>query len=1370
MPNSEPPQSVPQDGALELNPLTTINKVKNHTDPDSEKPVPGRLENLAVELAISHAVSPRPISGPSPFDRLKELGALLHGAYEFFVREFEAQGALSSAAEWLLDNFYVVQQALRQVREDMPEGYYRQLPKLSTSSLAGHPRIYALARELIGYREGQLDVDRMTRFVQAYQEVAPLTMGELWALPTMLRLGVVERLAQTVAQVVELQKKGDRGFLTSAFLSSELTDNEIVANCILNLRTLAAQDWKVLFESVSRVEEVLRGDPAGIYAHMDFDTRDRYRKVVEDLAQATDWGEEETAREAVRLTKEAQQSDHRSPRTTHVGYYLLDTGRAQLEACLGYAPRWSESLRRWLSSHAISVYLGAVALFTGVFLLGPVGYALAVGGSLAQLVGVACLFLLPVSSLAVTLANWVVTHTVRPRVLPKLDLSAGIPTECRTVVVVPALLSNTSVVEFLLQQLELYFLSNSDPHLHFALLTDFVDASQEHMPDDDALLEQARLGIQTLNAKYDRGTSGPFYFFHRGRQWNPAENCWMGWERKRGKLAEFNRLLGGGRETSYSVQVGDLDALLEVKYVITLDADTVLPRGSAHRLIATLAHPLNHAEFDPGSGAVTAGYTVLQPRVEIKPTSANRSLFTWAFSGDSGVDLYTLAVSDVYQDLFGEGSYVGKGIYDVGAFERSLAGRAPENALLSHDLFEGIHGRAGLVTDVTLFEDYPPSYLTYARRLHRWARGDWQLLPWLLPKVPHAGEGKIANDLSTLDRWKILDNLRRSLLVPALLALLIAGWLGLPGSAFVWTLATLTTSAMPLIVDIGIGTAQRLGRGSMGSGMRSLLPQIARWLLRLAFLPYETLLIVDAIASTIVRLTITRKRLLQWTTAEHSIRLFSKKRQLALLWKQMSGAPIMALGLALLVGLIHPAALPVAAPLLLGWLASPQIAVWIGQPIARQQTPLTTNERQQLRHLARRTWLYFEQFVGPDDHWLPPDHFQEKPLGVVAHRTSPTNLGLLLLSTLAAYDLGYINPMDLALRLSATFDGMDKLERYRSQFLNWYDTQSLKPLLPRYVSTVDNGNLAACLLALKQGLLTLPHEAVWRWQRWQGLLDTLGVLAEIVEGLTGMGLEATREPLEAYLGQLCREVLAEQDDPAGWAPLLIHLLDDGQQELRRLLLTFFEAGAGILDVTATHSLHIWTERVHCHLLDMQADLGLLLPWLLPVSQPPALFTEAETFPAITDAWRALRDALPPTPPLNAIAEVCTKGQSQLADLQDLLDHTDGPSDQVQEARIWCEHLANELKSAQSVGGGLLAGYQNLSGQAEACFQAMDFGFLFDLQRQVFHLGYDVAAERLDSNHYDLLASEARTASLVAIAKGDVPQKSLAPSRPHAFPG
>ncbi len=1327
-----------------------------------------RLEQAAQRVAQEHCLAPgRPKPDPEheflarPLSQEKRLRA----AYQHFRQNSETELTLSYAAEWLLDNYYVVQQALREVSQDLPPGYYRRLPKLASGSLlAGYPRSYAIARELVLHEQAQLDLVRVEQFIRAYQTVASLSMGEVWALPIMLRFALLESLAQAASRLVGQAEAAPSS--SALQFDYEVADADVVARCIPSLRLLATQDWKLFFEQVSQVEHILRDDPAGIYARTDFDTRNRYRTVIEELAWATGQTEVDIARAAVELAAahlaspaststpettpaEAEWACLTLPRKAHVGFYLVDAGLAQLEARFNYQPAGLAALRRAILTRPTLFYLGAAGLISLLIVAVLVSYAQTRGGTPWQVMAAGLLTLVPAVTIAIYLVNWLVTRLLPPRILPKLDLREGIPLQCRAMVVIPALLTQPAEVESLLSQLELHYLRNADPHLTFALLTDFADAPQEHLPEDEALIAQARRGLQALNRRYPRH---PFYLFHRRRLWNASENAWIGWERKRGKLHEFNRLLRGDRGTSYTVQMGDLSVLSEIRYIITLDADTILPRDSAHRLVGALAHPLNRAQFDAATGRVSAGYTLLQPRTEIKPASANQSLFTQIFAGDTGLDLYTLAVSDVYQDLFGEGIYVGKGIYEVDAFEASLKGHVPENALLSHDLFEGIHGRAGLVTDIILYEDYPPHYLVHIYRSHRWIRGDWQLLPWLWPRVPHATGGTAPSPLSLIDRWKIVDNLRRSLLAPALLLLFLAGWLWLPGSPLTWTLLGLFTPAWPFLTDLFTSLIRLLNRGSWHEIRHSIRNSALRWLLAIAFLPYESVLALDAVATTLTRLFVTRRRLLQWTTAAHTARLFGAEVKSRATWRQMISAVLVSGILALLILLINPGGLLAAAPLLLVWLLSPEIAYWISRPLAGQQEQLTPAQRQQLHTLARRTWLFFEQFVGPQDNWLPPDHFQESPRGVVAHRTSPTNVGLYLLTALGAYDMGYADAMELALRLRATFDTLKRLERYRGHFLNWIDTQTLHSLPPRYVSTVDSGNLAACLLTLKQGCLAIRQHSLWPWRRWQGFLDTLALLSEMIAELDTGKSGAPAVAIQAHLAALTEQVLAGRDDSTQWPLLLTRLLADGLPRLDQLLLAWIEADPAELNPAHLHNLRRYAERVHHHLESIERQLKLLLPWLLPLTRPPALFSQPGLDPDIAAAWQSFVETFPAaTPAMSEAGIICRRAQARLAELQQLLPPEAGA------ARAWCAELAAKLRSAEVAVRALLVEYEQLSDEAESYIQEMDFSFLFNPLRQVFHIGYNLDTGRLDDNFYDLLASEARLASLIAIAKYEVPQ-------------
>ena len=819
----------------------------------------------------------------------------------------------------------------------------------------------------------------------------------------------------------------------------------------------------------------------------------------------------------------------------------------------------------------------------------------------------------------------------------------------------------------------------------------------------------------------------------------------MGWERKRGKLHELNRLLRGAEDTSYHIQLGRRERLATIRYVLTLDADTVLPRDAARRLVGTLAHPLNQAEFAADANAdqeqdtaiVVDGYTILQPRTAVQPVVANRSLFTRVFAGDSGFDLYTLAVSDVYQDLCGVGIYVGKGLYDVDAFERSLDGCVPENTLLSHDLYEGIHGRVGLVSDIVLYEDYPPHYLINVRRSHRWVRGDWQLLPWLLTGHHRAQQRR--HRLALIDRWKIADNLRRSLLPLALLLLLVAAWTVLPGAPVVWTLIALLAPAQPLITDTLASLVQVAQQAWRRRASRALTPHRDRpeprlWqplfrqlhngairaLLFLAFLPYEALLMLDAIVTTLVRLYLTRRQLLQWTTAARTVHLFGDEMNAATTWRTMLPSLLLVAALALEVGIIRPTALPVAAPFFIAWILASQIAYLISSPILRQVYTPGADETRQLRTLARRTWLFYEQFVGPDDNWLPPDHFQEVPRGVAAQRTSPTNVGMYLLSLLAAHDLGYITASDYVLRLRFTFDTLARLERYRGHFLNWIDTHTLAPLPPRYVSTVDSGNLAACLIVLRHGCLELPQQPVWRWELWEGLLDTLDLLATTVALQQEAGVA-----LRTALQEISSQILAVRAQPARWTALLTHLLTDGHAGVHRLLLQFVETAE--LDAETLHTCRIYAERIDAQLSSMQRQITQILPWLDP----------AGIDSAVHQAWLPEASEIPTWAALPALYD------NILAHLAQAPQTT---------------ALADQVRRAQQTVTALLTDLADLAALALQYVAAMDFSFLFNTQSQTFYIGYNLDSARLDPNCYDLLASESRLASLVAIAKHDVPQR------------
>jgi cyclic beta-1,2-glucan synthetase len=1100
-----------------------------------------RLEERAKALAARFTLDPNARSASrNVLPRLDDNARVLREAYVAMADDVHRGQFVTPAAEWLLDNYHLVASEILDVRRNLPAGYYRQLPKLALRELAGDARVYAMAVELIRHSDSRLDRHQLARFMNSYQAVAPLTIGELWAWPSMLKLALIENLRRLAAETLDarecrreadaymarvdaagdgrppplpeglrtahvvqllerLREYGPRLAAVRAAVDAHLaasnttTEDAVrsehqrqaagqvsVANAITSLRLCAALDWSQYFESVSLIERVLQRDPAGAYGTMDFLSRDRYRQAVEELSEANGEAQLRVALRAVESARQAAESGQAGDLAAHVGHHLIGKGRPDLESDVAYRPRFKQRLRRFGFGHATAVYLGSIGLTAAFVLACGIAYLLDQRASPWVLTGAGLLMALPASELAIALVQRLAARGAPPRRLPRLDFAAGIPDDARTMVVVPTLLTSVRAVGELVEHLEVLALGNLDPRIHFAILGDFVDAPAREMPEDGAILEAARAGIERLNARFGEGSAGRFYLFHRVRQWNPGEGVWMGWERKRGKLEEWNRVLRGATDTSFTVQVGDLSILGSVRYCLTLDSDTRLPRDAARRLIGIATHPLNRARFDARLGRVTEGYGILQPRVSVTMASAAGSLFARLYAGHTGVDPYTTAVSDTYQDLFGEGIFTGKGLYDVDAFMAALKGRVPENALLSHDLFEGLYARTALVTDVEVVDDYPSSVLVHARRQHRWVRGDWQILRWLFPWVPSAS-GFTRNRLPLVSRWKIFDNLRRSLVAPATVALLFLGWAFLPGSAVAWTAAILAAVAFPLyplILQAASGPRpQQPWRVFLRATWEDGRTALAQVLLQLTFLASQAYERSHAIALTLVRLTATQRRLLEWETAAASAArgtdvTRATPRPFLL---EMIASPLLALAGLLLLLAVRPGALPAALPLLALWAAAPLIAYALSRPVVPQRVELAEVDLEFLRLAARNAWRYFEAFMGAEDHGLPADNFQETPEPRIAHRTSPTNIGMGLLATLAAHDLGFIDTDELATRVGATLTTMEGLERFDGHLLNWYDTQSLAPLAPSYVSSVDSANLAASLMILAEGLRALAR-------------------------------------------------------------------------------------------------------------------------------------------------------------------------------------------------------------------------------------------------------------------------------------------------------
>ena len=1340
--------------------------------PHTEEPLRAQLfsgEQMALHgaaLARSHRVR----SGRSPealLARLKQNEEVLRDARAMLVAMLRDDVRITPAGEWLLDNFHLVEDQILTARRHLPTGYSRQLPALSNGPSVGLPRVYALSMDAIAHGDGRIDADAMGRFVAAYQTVTPLKLGELWAIPIMLRLGLLENLRRVAARVVRdgidhrlasdwanqlnttavedpksvvlvvADMARSQPPLSGAFIAElvrglhgrggvlampvtwveqwladggqrveelvhlesqqQAADQVSISNSIASLRFLSTMDWRDFVEDLSAVESHLRQDPDGTYAQMDFHTRDSYRHSVETLARRSGASEGDVAECVVRLASAGTREDHR-----HVGYYLVDDGLRQMAAAVAGLP--NARCAPWVAPRASSLtaYMAPIAAvaMVGAWVLMRQLQVQPVDAPLWLWVVVALAGLVVFSELGIALVNWVATLSVPPRTLPRMDFSKGVPPDSRTLVAVPSMLTDAAAVDELVEGLEVRFLANREANLHFALLTDFLDAAQAELPADAALLDHAAVQIARLNSRYAPESGDRFFLFHRPRIWNAAERTWMGHERKRGKLAALNRVLRGSEPSvDFSRVVGAVAALAQVRYVITLDTDTRLPRDAAREFVATLAHPLNRARIDPEKGRITRGYGILQPSVG--SMSAHRiSRYARLFGSEPGIDPYTRTVSDVYQDLFGEGSFVGKGIYEVDAFEQVLAGKLPDNRILSHDLLEGCYARAGLVSDVRLFEDYPSRYAADVKRRGRWIRGDWQLLPWLLPWVPRAHRGYQSNPLSALSRAKLLDNLRRSLVPLAATVLLLLGWWLLP-SALVWTFCLLSLFFLPALVSALHNVVSKppdlAWSTHLGLASEALSSQLLRALVTLACLPYEAGYSTVAILRTLWRMALSRRRLLQWDASSEVERSLARSGAAEL--RNMAPASLFAV--AVLVGLAwqHPHALWVAGPVLALWSLSPWLMTWMSGTGTPQHSQLSVSQRAFLGRLARRTWAFFEVHMRAEDHWLPPDNVQEHPQLVLARRTSPTNIGLALLGNLAAYDLGYLQSGDVIERTGLTLATMETLPRHRGHFYNWYDTASLEPLPPKYLSTVDSGNLAGHLLTLRQGLLALCDGQVLATATYDGLADTLGVLRQERPRANGtaMELEAALDAFELTINAACAR------PPEGLSQAWRVLSDLASQATA--IAALWPPQELSAELSADLLLPHWPQSLLQACQSGLDEIRGLAPWAV-VDDPVA--------------HKKNRDVSMPTlrelAALTGQPEVAARARARIHQL---------------------EHLAHS------------AGQLSL----------MEYGFLYDPVRRLLAIGYNVDERRLDQGYYDLLASEARLCSFVAIAQGQLPQES-----------
>lgn len=1237
----------------------------------------------------------------------------------------------SRGEEWLLDNRHVIEDALSGVRRDLPKAYVRSLARIDAPDRPREPAVAALAAVLVEQGGQPIDPAWMEQAIERYQRERALSIGELWALPAFVILAETRHLIDAGEALLQRLQAGE---------DEEHGRVERIAGGVVSLRTLMSHDWRLSFERLSVVERALRDDPAEAYAAMDFESRDRYRRAVEELARRSRPDEATVARRCLALA----QAESADARRGHVGYWLVGGGRALAEREVGYRPGPGRHLLDLARSRPGTSYCLLVLLLAGLALALPALYLAHHEAAPWLAATVLALLTIPALGLAVTLANGLVTRILPPRTLARLDLESGIPSACCSAVAVPVIFAGPEDVDPVFERLEVNFLANNDPQLVWVVLGDLHDADKATLDSDRSILRRARQHIERLNGHYP---DARFLFLCREREFNDSEGCWMGRERKRGKLMAFNGLLAGRDDAGFSTVFGERECLGNVRYVITLDADTRLPPGAARQLVGTLAHPLSRAVHDADGRSLKAGYGIIQPRVEIDPDTTRNNAFTRAFSGDTTVDLYTHASSDVYQDLFGEGIFAGKGIYDWRVIEATLAGRIPDNSVLSHDLLEGVFARVGLATDIVLMEQFPPSVIAWTRRQHRWVRGDWQLLPWLGRHVRTGDGQRRRNRLALVHRWKIVDNLRRSLQPPVTLVLILVGFSGvLPGSDLLWSVLFLLLTAAGLLSEL-LGSATHLlaAPGSISLRLRPALHglrlQARHWLLTLVLLPYQSLTIVDAIARTLSRLLITHRHLLEWTTAAHVHRSLGRARQS--LWRELWPCPLLGGAVVLGVGVTQPALLVIAGPVAVAWLAAPAIVARVERPRRRKVDRPDPEAERLLRRVARRTWLFFDHFVGPDTHWLPPDNYQDDPRIALAARTSPTNIGMALNAAVAAHDFGWIDPHTLIAWLRNSMEGMAQLDRYRGHWFNWYEIRELECLPPAYVSTVDSGNLAVALVTLARSLEETGSRPLALTRLARGLADTLDLIETTARPLVA---QAPREhPLNGWLDRIdaqYRQALA--GNPTECRQLLDQWHEHQLNELANAIVELAEDQS--LDVSADMiaEMRTWLSQLTGQVGQARRAIESLQPWL---PELPALRGHA-------------REA--GSRPLSRLADLLESGwcphehaalSRRARQLMETARREGAGLPGALAERI--EHLLDRAREANEQ---LAADCGELARQAERWVAEMDFGFLYDAERNQFRIGFDVDNAQLDSGCYDLLASEARLTSLLAISRGQVPMR------------
>jgi cyclic beta-1,2-glucan synthetase len=1246
----------------------------------------------ASELVATLSWLPRRQSTETLTLRCEQLTTTFENIFDQ-VEEAFAKNPGSEDLLWLRNNAHQLSSAARTTTEELAS--LTGIPVVSNKEEI-LPRVLAIVQCFLKAAGTSFSKSEFAAFCMVFQETTPLEFHEIGALVPAMKLILLERIAAAGAPVVADPAKKSGG---------------VVAN-ILAFQHVAQTSWKEELEALIPFDPILREDPAGAYATMDIESRSLYRERIAKIASRSDRTEMEVAAEALKLAREAQKRNFPDPRIglreSHVGYYLIAEGSEILCERVGYLPPFQERFQTFLRKHPDEFLLLGIAgltlaLLTGiVWLLTPASTP-----SLLLLLSMLSL-LLPGSQAAVQIMNYLTTNLLPATMLPKLDFSTGIPDDCVTMVAIPTLLLNENQVRGLVESLEVRYLGNHDRNIHFALVSDLAD-SHAPAPEDNALVTLCSSLVEELNTRYCSRNAGSFFHLHRHRIYNAGERGWMGWERKRGKLLDLNRLLRGEFD-SFPVKIGNLKVVPKVRFVITLDSDTELPRGSAHRMIGALAHPLNQAIIDPVHNIVVAGYGILQPRVGISVQCTARSRLAAIFAGETGLDPYSRAISDVYQDLYGEGSFTGKGIYEVDTLMRVLSHRFPRNWLLSHDLIEGAYGRVGLTTDITVIEDYPSHYSAYSRRKHRWLRGDWQILAWLTDRVPEESGARVRNPISLVSRWKILDNLRRSLVEPGTFALLLFAWF-VSGHPIAWTLVAVALLFLPGWVEFGFAlTRAMIARRAQiaRDALRTLYATNFTVLLTLTLLAHQALLSADAVVRALVRSLVTRERLLEWETAAEA----ETGQRRAPFDRYIEWVPFISAILGLSIWLADPHSLVPAIPLLLLWACSQPLAVWLNRSPIEPPPQITSADARLLHKSALYMWRYFSEFSSEEHNWLIPDNVQNAEAAdaprKIAASISPTNVGLLLNARQVAHEFGYLTVAEMADLTQKTLATLERMEKYRGHLMNWYDTRTLNPRPPLFVSSVDSGNLVASLWTLQQGCLERLERPVLSRSLAEGFVDYLRALADL------------RAIPKRVVNEWERNV--DTDD---WLTTVLSFPDALLEEKKSHAKSKYSADIAWFREEANHRI-----------ANLRALVRAYVPWRLP--EFSAIRTKL--------AERALRmqDKLP----LQQLPDL-------ISEIEIALDETIAVSQNGN--RSSGQELKAMLVDARTNANVLIEALRQASESAHDLAKAMDFSFLVDKQRLLLSVGFDAQSEELQPYYYDLLATEPRTAVFVAIAKDDIPQ-------------